>query len=60
MANLRGAIAVREPAAVLLAGRCVVLVDDVVTTGATLGEATRALRDHGVEPCAAGVVAATD
>jgi predicted amidophosphoribosyltransferase len=60
MANLRGAIAVREPAAVLLAGRCVVLVDDVVTTGATLGEATRALRDHGVEPCAAAVISATD
>lgn len=28
-------------------GRCVILVDDVVTTGSSLGACTRILRDHG-------------
>jgi ComF family protein len=51
LANLRGAFRVRRPRAV--AGRRVLLVDDVATTGATLAEAARALRDAG----AAAVVA---
>jgi predicted amidophosphoribosyltransferase len=55
--NLRDALAVRRAAIALLQDRCVVLVDDVVTTGATLSEAARAMRVAGVEPCGAAVVA---
>jgi len=44
--NLRGAMA-GSPA---LAGRALVLVDDVITSGATIGEAERAARTAGGEP----------
>ncbi|MFV2172424.1 phosphoribosyltransferase family protein [Actinomadura sp. LOL_016] len=54
-ANLRGAIEVRAP----VAGRRVVLVDDVVTTGASLSEAARALRAAGAELVGAATVAMT-
>ncbi|NYE02589.1 putative amidophosphoribosyltransferase [Kineosphaera limosa] len=56
MANLHGAYAVTHPG---LRGRRCVLVDDVVTTGATLSEAVRALRSVGAEPLACAVLAVT-
>lgn len=58
-ANLASALDVRRVAVGLLEGRCVVLADDVVTTGATLSEASRALSSAGVRPCSAAVIAAT-
>jgi len=54
-ANLAGALRVRRP----LSGLPVVVVDDVVTTGATLVEAARALREGGARVRGAAVVAAT-
>ncbi|MDO5503995.1 MAG: ComF family protein [Actinomycetia bacterium] len=42
-ANLAGSMALRPGAAEALSGADVILVDDVVTTGATLQEATRAV-----------------
>jgi predicted amidophosphoribosyltransferase len=57
--NLASALGLRAQSTNLLAHRCVVLVDDVVTTGATLSEAARALRAYGIEPCGAAVIAAT-
>jgi ComF family protein len=45
--NLRDAFDVPDPARV--AGKCIVLVDDVVTTGATLGAAAHALLVAGAE-----------
>jgi predicted amidophosphoribosyltransferase len=56
-ANLAGALRVARPGDV--AGRRVVLVDDVITTGFTLAEAARALRAAGAVVAAAAVVAAT-
>jgi predicted amidophosphoribosyltransferase len=57
-ANLAGALAVRASSARLLAERPVVLLDDVVTSGATLAEAARALRAAGNAPVGAAVLAA--
>jgi len=45
--NLRGSFGVSDKAAVR--GRNVVLLDDIVTTGATLAEASRALKEAGVK-----------
>ena len=56
--NLAGALAVRNASARLLRERAVVLVDDVVTSGATLAEAARALSAAGNAPVGAAVLAA--
>jgi len=55
MAAVRGSIHARRP----LSGRRFVIVDDVLTTGATLMETARAIRSAGGEAVAAAVVAAT-
>ncbi|CAN7541289.1 ComF family protein [Acidovorax sp. LjRoot129] len=57
--NLRGAFAVEPARAAALRGRRVVLVDDVMTTGATLHAATEALREAGVAHVTAVVLART-
>jgi orotate phosphoribosyltransferase len=58
-ANLAGSMEVRAAWRQPLVGQRVLLVDDVVTTGATLAEAARMLRAAAVDVPAAAVVATT-
>ncbi|MFG2291567.1 ComF family protein [Streptomyces sp. NPDC048595] len=58
LANVTGALEVRGEAGRLLTGQPVVLVDDLVTTGATLAEAARAIAAAGGRVTGAAVVAA--
>lgn len=46
LTNLQGAFAVQNPG--VLAGKHIVLVDDVTTTGATLQEASKAFHEAGI------------
>jgi predicted amidophosphoribosyltransferase len=55
-ANLSGALHTRLD----MRGHRVIVVDDVITTGATLAEAVRALRAAGAEVPACAVIAATE
>ena len=58
--NLRQAFAVPPGRAATIRGRRFVLVDDVMTSGATLHEAARALRRAGAASVSAVVLARTD
>lgn len=58
-ANMRGAFAVEPRRLAELVGRSVALVDDVMTTGATLRELARVLKAAGVTHVQAWVVART-
>ncbi len=46
--NISGTMAVPEPAA--LAGKHIMLIDDIITTGASMSEAIRALQASGATP----------
>ena len=58
-ANLRHSMWATAPAAAVLRGRRVALIDDVMTTGATVEVATRALRAAGAEHVQVWVLART-
>jgi len=53
--NVRGAFVVRDK--IVLIGKRIILVDDVMTTGATLKECSRVLKEAGVKEVAGATVA---
>jgi len=53
--NVKGAFSLRKP--VLVAGRSIILVDDVMTTGATMSECARILKAAGARSVLAVVAA---
>ncbi|MFC7491632.1 MULTISPECIES: ComF family protein [unclassified Knoellia] len=57
--NLAGAMVVRERHRRVVEGAVCVVVDDLITTGATLAEASRALRDAGAAEVLAAAIGAT-
>lgn len=59
LANVRGAFAVEPLALARVRGRRIALLDDVMTTGATLSEAARALSDAGAAQVQVWVIART-
>ncbi|WP_353353010.1 phosphoribosyltransferase family protein [Intrasporangium sp. DVR] len=59
LTNLHGSMEVRPRAATLVRDRTCLLVDDVMTTGSTLAEGARVLRDAGAAHVRAAVIAAT-
>jgi predicted amidophosphoribosyltransferase len=59
-ANLAGALEVRSRWRDEIAGATCLLVDDVMTTGATLAEAADAIRRAGAHPFGVAVLAATE
>ena len=58
-ANLAGSLWVPSRLRPLVGAKSVILVDDVVTTGATLGEGARALREAGAGEVLAATIAGT-
>lgn len=59
LANLSGALALSPAAVSRSLGRPLILVDDLITTGATLAEAARVCRAAGLQPVGAATIAAT-
>ncbi len=55
LSNLVGSFSVRDPDLIL--GKTVILIDDVTTTGATLKEARRALKESGAKKVLAYTIA---